>query len=101
MSATTAVGRDRAAGFRSTVDESFGYVLSWNVIFHGTLGDVGRRLAEIGRILKPGGHDAVKAGCAIRPRPDGCPDTFIRGSDAKAHPHYHCDLAGLAARYSR
>ena len=37
------------------VDESFDYVLSWNVIFHGTMGDVGRRLAEIWRILKPGG----------------------------------------------
>ena len=36
-------------------DESFDYVLSWNVIFHGTMGDVGRRLAEIWRILKPGG----------------------------------------------
>ena len=28
-------------------DTSFDYVLSWNVIFHGTMGDVGRRLAEI------------------------------------------------------
>src|SRR6059058_3252168 len=36
-------------------DESFDYVLSWNVIFHGTMGDVGRRLAEIWRVLKPGG----------------------------------------------
>src|SRR5215469_1057641 len=36
-------------------DDSFEYVLSWNVIFHGTLGDVGRRLAEIWRVLKPGG----------------------------------------------
>jgi hypothetical protein len=25
--------------------ESFDYVLSWNVVFHGTMGDVGRRLA--------------------------------------------------------
>src|SRR5215467_8818716 len=33
-------------------DESFDYVLSWNVIFHGTMGDVGRRLAEIWRVLK-------------------------------------------------
>src|SRR5258705_10976422 len=36
-------------------DESFDYVLSWNVIFHGTMGDVGRRLAEIWRVLKRGG----------------------------------------------
>jgi tellurite methyltransferase len=72
------------------VDESFDYVLSWNVIFHGTMGDVGRRLAEIWRILKPGGlyqgtmlskRDAQFG----RGRPVA-PDTFIRGSDAKAHP---------------
>ena len=35
-------------------DGSFDFVLSWNVIYHGTLGDVGRRLAEIWRVLKPG-----------------------------------------------
>ena len=29
-------------------------MLSWNVIYHGTLGDVGRRLAEIWRVMKPG-----------------------------------------------
>jgi tellurite methyltransferase len=28
-------------------DGRFDFVLSWNVIYHGTLGDVGRRLAEI------------------------------------------------------
>src|SRR5215467_5046804 len=31
-------------------DQSFDYVLSWNVIFHGTMGDVGRRLAEVWRV---------------------------------------------------
>src|SRR3984893_14277835 len=31
-------------------DGSFDFVLSWNVIHHGTLGDVGRRLAEIWRV---------------------------------------------------
>ena len=36
-------------------DGAFDFVLSWNVIYHGTLGDVGRRLAEIWRVLKPGG----------------------------------------------
>ena len=85
-------------------DESFDYVLSWNVIFHGTMGDVGRRLAEIWRILKPG---ALYQGTMLskrdaqfgRGRPVA-PDTFIRGSDAKAHPHYYCDLAGLAALFA-
>ena len=85
-------------------DESFEYVLSWNVIFHGTMGDVGRRLAEIWRILKPGGlyqgtmlskRDAqFGRGRAV------APDTFIRGRDANAHPHYYCDLAGLAALFA-
>jgi tellurite methyltransferase len=28
------------------------------------------------------------------------PDTFIRGSDAKAHPHYYCDLTDLAALFA-
>ena len=82
-------------------DESFDYVLSWNVIFHGTMGDVGRRLAEIWRILKPGG---LYQGTMLSKRDAQfgrggpvAPDTFIRGSDAKAHPHYYCDLVGLAA----
>jgi tellurite methyltransferase len=34
---------------------TFDDVLSWNVIFHGTMGEVGCRLAEIWRILRPGG----------------------------------------------
>ena len=85
-------------------DQSFDYVLSWNVIFHGSLGDVGRRLAEIWRILKPGG---LYQGTMLskrdmqfgRGRPVA-PDTFIRGSDPKAHPHYYCDLAGLAVLFA-
>jgi len=85
-------------------DESFDYVLSWNVIFHGTMGDVGRRLAEVWRALKPGGffqgtmlskRDA-QFGCG----PPVAPDTFTRGSDPKAHPHYYCDLAGSAALFA-
>ena len=84
-------------------DQSFDYVLSWNVIFHGTMGD-GSRLAEIWRVLKPGGlyqgtmlsKRDVQFG---RGRPVA-PDTFIRGSDTKAHPHYYCDFAGLAALFA-
>jgi tellurite methyltransferase len=82
-------------------DASFDYVLSWNVIFHGTLGDVGHRLAEIWRVLKPGGlyqgtmlskrDTQFGRGAAV------APDTFIRGSGPRAHPHYYCDLPGLAA----
>jgi tellurite methyltransferase len=81
-------------------DGRFDYVLSWNVIFHGTMGDVGRRLAEIWRVLKPGG---IYQGTMLSKRDTQfgrgaavAPDTFIRGGDPKAHPHYYCDLAGLA-----
>ena len=85
-------------------DQSFDYALSWNVIFHGTMGDVGRRLAEIWRVLRPGG---LYHGTMLSKR-DGqfghgrrvAPDTFIRGSDPKAHAHYYCDLAGLAALFA-
>jgi tellurite methyltransferase len=28
------------------------------------------------------------------------PDTCIRGSDPKAHPHYYCDLAGLTTLFA-
>ena len=86
------------------VDESFDYVLSWNVIFHGTMGDVGRRLAEIWRVLKPGG---LFQGTMLSKRDVQfgrgraiAPDTFIRGSDPKAHPHFYCDLAGLAVLFA-
>jgi SAM-dependent methyltransferase len=52
-------------------DGSFDFVLSWNVIHHGTLGDVGRRLAEIWRVLKPG---ALYQGTMLpRKRPDRRP----------------------------
>ena len=85
-------------------DASFDYVLSWNVIFHGTMGDVGRRLAEIWRVLKPG---ALYQGTMLSKRDAQfgrgapvAPDTFIRGSDEKAHAHYYCDLPGLAALFA-
>ena len=72
-------------------DESIDYVLSWNVIHHGTLGDVGRRLGEIWRVLKPGGlfHGTVLStrdsnyglGRAI------APNTFVIDRvGAKSHP---------------
>jgi hypothetical protein len=62
------------------------------------------RIAEIWRVLKPGG---LYQGTMLSKRDAqfGCgrpvaPDTFIRGSDPKAHPHYYCDLAGLAALFA-
>jgi hypothetical protein len=76
----------------------FEYVLSWNVIHHGTLGDLGRRLGEIWRVLRPAGllqatvlstRDAnYGIGRAI------APDTFVIDQvEQKGHPHCYCDAA--------
>ena len=77
-----------------SADESFDYVLSWNVIFHGAMGDVGRRLAEIWRAargLYQGTMLSKRDAQFGRGRPVA-PDTFIRGSDPKAHPYHYCGL---------
>ncbi len=81
-------------------DAGFDYVLSWNVIHHGTLGDLGRRLGEIWRVLKPGGllqatvlstrDSNYGVGRAI------APDTFVIDRvERKGHPHCYCDAATL------
>jgi SAM-dependent methyltransferase len=88
-------------------DASFDYVLSWNVIYHGTLGDVGRRVAEIWRVLKPGG---LYQGTMLPPRNSNygvgrlvAPGTYVAdgGPDAeRSHPHFYCDAAMLVALFS-
>jgi len=86
-------------------DASFDYVLSWNVIYHGTMGDVGGRIAEIWRVLKPGGlyqgtmlptrHTDYGRGRLI------APGTFvIDGAEERNHPHFYCDAAMLVALFS-
>src|SRR5215472_4123887 len=81
-------------------DAGFDYVLSWNVIHHGTLGDLGRRLGEIWRVLRPAGllqatvlstRDAnYGIGRAI------APETFVIDRvERKGHPHCYCDAATL------
>src|ERR1700730_5102103 len=86
-------------------DCSFDFVLSWNVIHHGTLGDVGRRLAEIWRVLKPG---ALYQGTMLPTRNINygrgrtvAPDTFIRDrAEEPGHPHFYCDAATLVALHA-
>jgi tellurite methyltransferase len=80
-------------------DQSFDFVLSWNVIHHGNQGDVGRRLAEIWRVLKPGG---LYQGTML-PKRNGnyghgrevAPDTFVGDEPRRGHPHFYCDAATL------
>jgi SAM-dependent methyltransferase len=86
-------------------DASFDFVLSWNVIYHGTLGDAGRRIAEIWRVLKPGG---LYQGTMLPTRNSKyglgrrvAPDTFvIDGAEERGHPHFYCDAATLVALFS-
>lgn len=86
-------------------DASFDYVLSWNVIYHGTLGDVGGRIAEIWRVLKPGG---LYQGTMLPTRNVNhgvgrliAPGTFvIDGAEERNHPHFYCDAAMLVALFS-
>jgi tellurite methyltransferase len=81
-------------------DAGFDYVLSWNVIHHGTLGDLGRRLGEIWRVMRSAGllqatvlstRDAnYGIGRAV------APDTFVIDRiEQKGHPHCYCDAATL------
>ena len=81
-------------------DAGFDYVLSWNVIHHGTLGDLGRRLGEIWRVLRPAGLLQVTV-LSTRDANYGigraiAPDTFVIDQvERKGHPHCYCDAATL------
>ena len=83
---------------------SFDFVLSWNVIHHGTLGDVGRRLAEIWRVMKPG---ALYQGTMLPIRNinygrgrNVAPGTFVVDGAERGHPHFYCDAATLVALFA-
>jgi tellurite methyltransferase len=87
-------------------DGAFDYVLSWNVIYHGTMGDVGGRIAEIWRVLKPGGlyqgtmlptrHIDYGRGRFV------APGTLVSDGpdEERNHPHFYCDAAMLVALFS-
>ncbi len=86
-------------------DGAFDFVLSWNVIYHGTLGDAGARIAEIWRVLKPSG---LYQGTMLPIRNANyglgrriAPDTFvIDGAEERGHPHFYCNASTLVALFS-
>ncbi len=86
-------------------DAAFDYVLSFNVIYHGDGQIVRRAIAEIARVLRPGG---VYQGTMLSKRnanygegTEIAPDTFVRDGDGdKDHPHFYCDAAGLVALFA-
>jgi len=82
-------------------DASFDYVLSFNVIYHGDGGVVGRAINEIHRVLKPGGlfHGTMlsKRNHTYGVGKEIAPNTFvITGAEGdKIHPHFYCNAAEL------
>jgi tellurite methyltransferase len=90
-------------------DASFDHVLSWNVIYHGDETIVAQTVAEIRRVLKPGGtfmgtmlsarrlpvEQAKAQGREISR------NTWVfDGPGDKVHPHYFCNARDLIALFS-
>lgn len=86
-------------------DGVFDYVLSFNVIYHGDPGIVGQAIAEISRVLKPGGTYQgtmlSKRNANFGKGTEVAPDTFAdAANDDKDHPHFYCDAAGLVRLFA-
>ncbi|KAJ54285.1 methyltransferase, UbiE/COQ5 family protein [Actibacterium mucosum KCTC 23349] len=104
---TTVVARMHELPFE---DNSFDHVLSWNVIYHGDEDILLRTIAEIRRVLKPGGtflgtmlskrrlpYELTKA-----PGREISRNTWVFDTDRgdKRHPHYFCSAADLLSLFS-
>lgn len=91
-------------------DACFDHVVSWNVIYHGDEDILLRTIAEIRRVLKPGGtyigtmlskrrlpHEQAKYPGREISRNAW---TFDAPGTDKIHPHYFCNAAELLALFS-
>ena len=85
-------------------DGHFDHVLSWNVIYHGDETVVARSVAEIARVLKPGGTFMGTMLSARRlpveqaraPGREISRNTWVfEGPGDKVHPHYFCNARDL------
>jgi SAM-dependent methyltransferase len=85
-------------------DAAFDHVLSWNVIYHGDETVVAAAIAEIARVLRPGGTflgtmlsaRRVPVELAKAPGREISRNTWVfEGEGDKVHPHYFCDAARL------
>lgn len=90
-------------------DASFDHVLSWNVIYHGDEVVVARTIAEIARVLKPGGTfmgtmlsaRRVPVELAKAPGREISRNTWVfDGPGDKVHPHYFCTARDLLALFA-
>lgn len=92
-------------------DGAFDHVLSWNVIYHGDEAVVAATIAEIARVLRPGGTFMGTMLSARRlpveqaraPGREISRNTWVfEGPGDKVHPHYFCtarDLVGLFSAF--
>lgn len=81
-------------------DGHFDHVLSWNVIYHGDEAVLRATIAEIARVLRPGGSflgtmlsaRRVPVELAKTPGREISRNTWVfDGEGDKVHPHYFCD----------
>lgn len=76
---------------------SIDYVLAWNVVYHGDEPTASAAIAEITRVLRPGGlYQATmlsKRDAGYGAGVEISPNTFVQpeASDDKTHPHLYCD----------
>ncbi|WP_329563532.1 class I SAM-dependent methyltransferase [Streptomyces uncialis] len=82
---------------------SFDFVVAWNVVYHGTAEDAARAIAEVTRVLRPGGRYLStmlsKRNVEFGKGQEIAADTFVQpgGPQDKAHPHLYCDADDLLA----
>lgn len=82
-------------------DAGFDLVLAFNVVYHGDEDGLGRTLAEVRRVLRPGGHYLCtmlsKRNAQYGRGRQVAPNTFVQpgADDDKAHPHLYADAADL------
>jgi tellurite methyltransferase len=86
-------------------DESFDYVLAWNVIYHGDEPVVRHCIDQIRRVLKPGGlYQGTMLSKRNRLYNQGievAANTFVSDtSDDKQHPHFYCNAKELIDLFS-
>ena len=86
-------------------DGSFDAVVSWNVIYHGDPEVVAGTVAEIERVLAPGGKVLLtmltRRNVACGVGREVAPGTWVddAATDDKIHPHFYCDAEGFSALY--
>jgi SAM-dependent methyltransferase len=85
-------------------EASFDHVLAWNVIYHGDEAVVRRTLAEVARVVRPGGSFMATMLSARRlpveranaPGREISRNTWVfDGPGDKVHPHYFCTAPDL------